>query len=223
MNIPKNRHTQIFDTKLKILQQASRFVPFDGWSRSCFIESVQNAEVSLDEAYFVFPKGARDLAIFFHEYGDTKMLEHLQNENFEDLSYSEKIAQAVWLRIKVIESERHLVRRGIAYFSLPQNFALGTSLIWATADKIWNFFEDHSEDYNWYSKRMILSGVITSALFFYIGDESEGNMETKFFIDRQIAKVMSFERYKSYAQNNPIMSPVFRIMERFIKKPSSKI
>ena len=223
MNYSEKSHQELFEAKKNLLHQASQFIPFDGWSKSCFVEAAQNANLSVEEAYFLFPNGVRDLAVFFHEYGDTKMIEILQNENFDDLRFRDKISQAVWIRLKVNESERHLVRRCMAYFSLPQNFALGSKLIWGTADKIWNFFEDQSEDYNWYSKRMILSGVITSSFFYFIGDNSEGNLSTKDFIDRKIRNIMSFEKYKSYVQKNPVMSPFFRIMERFVKKPPSKI
>ncbi len=211
-----------YAVKLQILQQSARLVPFDGWSESCFVESARQAGVESDEAYAAFPNGVNDLAVFFHHYGDNKMLEKLHDSDLEGLRYSEKIAHAVWLRVAVAKGDRNLVRRGIAYFSLPPNVTLGSSLIWGTANKIWNFMGDSSDDYNWYTKRMILSGVLTSTLVYFTGDDSDDNVATREFIDRQIASVLNFEKYKSRARNNPLVAPILNSMEKYIKKPRAE-
>ena len=74
--------------------------------------------------------------------------------------------------------------------------------------------DDDSEDYNWYTKRMILSGIISSTFLFFIGDRSEGCIDTREFIHRRINDVMEFEKIKSHAKGNPIFKPLFRTLEK---------
>ena len=111
------------------------------------------------------------------------------------------------------------------FFALPHNFLDGSKLIWGTADKIWNFLGDKSEDYNFYTKRAILSGVYSSVILFWLGDDSEGNTATWGFLDRRIQNVMQFEnlkaRIKKKSSNFESLKGPRRLISR-IKKPSDK-
>lgn len=203
--------------KEKILYQALELIPYDGWTRHCFETALANANVDLETGYRLFPKGENDLPHFFHKYGDTKMLETLGNTDLSDLRYSEKIAKAVWIRVSVwedVDLNQVLVKKVLSTYALPANFFPGTKLVWNTADKIWDFMGDTSEDYNWYTKRMILSGIISSTFLFYIGDKSEGFADTRDFINRRISDVMEFEKVKTQAKNNPLFAPVFKTLEK---------
>jgi len=200
--------------KDKILEHALQHVPFDGWTKVAFESALQDASIKLETGYQLFPKGEADLTLYFHEYGDKKMLEALAETDLGALRYSEKIAEAIWLRVTVVESHQILIKKLMATFLLPVNMLPGTKLVWGTADKIWNFMDDDSEDYNWYTKRMILSGIISSTFLFFIGDHSEGFIDTREFINRRINDVMDFEKLKSHARGNPIFKPLFRTLEK---------
>ena len=200
--------------KDKVLEHALQHVPFDGWTKAAFESALEDANLDLETGYRLFPKGEADLPIYFHEYGDKKMLEALAEADLYAMRYSEKIAEAIWLRVTVVESHQILIRKLMATFLLPINMLPGTKLVWGTADKIWTFMDDDSEDYNWYTKRMILSGIISSTFLFFIGDRSEGCIDTREFIHRRINDVMEFEKIKSHAKGNPIFKPLFRTLEK---------
>lgn len=203
--------------KEEVLKQALHLIPYDGWSKESFETAVGNANVDLDIGYKIFPKGESDLANFFHEFGDKRMLETLATADLSGLRYSEKIAEAVWIRVSAFEDyqlHQILLKKALSTFLLPVNLLPGTKLVWSTADKIWNFMGDTSEDYNWYTKRMILSGIISSTFLFFIGDKSNDFEDTRDFINRRIADVMEFEKLKSHAKSNPIFQPVFKTLEK---------
>ena len=77
-------------------------------------------------------------------------------------------------------------------------------------DLMWCAAGDTSTDYNWYSKRLILSGVYMSTLMVWLSDESEDDSETWAFLDRRIAGVMKFEKakwdFKKKSANMPKLS-----------------
>jgi ubiquinone biosynthesis protein COQ9 len=62
---------------------------------------------------------------------------------------------------------------------------------------IWRAIGDTSTDFNFYTKRGLLSGVLTSTMLFWFGDSSEDSAETWKFLDRRIADVMQIEKVKS--------------------------
>ena len=68
---------------------------------------------------------------------------------------------------------------------------------WRSADLMWRIAGDTATDYNHYTKRLILSGVYGSTLLVWLDDQSEGWMETGAFLDRRLADVMRFEKWKA--------------------------
>ena len=102
------------------------------------------------------------------------------------------------------------MRRGTPLFALPHHAAYGAKLIWGTADAIWTELGDTSEDVNWYTKRGILSGVYSSVVLFWLGDDSTNNQATWDFLDRRIDNVMQIEKVKAQVNNNPVLSKLMQ-------------
>lgn len=195
------------DLKEKLLDAALFHVPFDGWGDVAFDAAVADVRVNTEDARAACPRRALDLAVAYHQRGDRAMVGQMQGEDFESLRYSEKVAAAIWARLQVVE-DKELVRRAMTLFSLPNHSAEAARLIWGTADAIWTQLGDTSDDINWYSKRMILSGVYSSCVLFWLGDQSEGASETRAFIDRRIGDVMRFEKFKANARKTPVLGGI---------------
>ena len=212
----KNDHLDYARTRAELLQAIAPHVPFDGWSEPAFKAAVEDLGMDLGLARVICPRGAVDLAAEYHRQGDRLMLEALTDENLQGLKFREKIAFAVRTRLQVVD--RELVQRGASVFALPQNAATGSKLIWETCDKIWNALGDTSEDYNWYTKRMTLSGVYSALVLFWLGDESEDHAESWAFLDRRIENVMQFEKVKGSLLKLPFVSAVLD----GIKAPSGR-
>ena len=64
---------------------------------------------------------------------------------------------------------------------LPDAAPLAARLHWRTADAIWRAVPDRSLDYNWYSKRLILAGVLARVLPFHALDRSPGKAQSPRF------------------------------------------
>ena len=90
-----------------------------------------------------------------------------------------------------------------ALMALPQHAATGAKLVWESADMIWTALGDSSRDYNWYSKRLTLSGVISGTVLYWMNDESEGRAASWEFLDRRIAEVMQIEKIKGRVTGLP--------------------
>ena len=181
---------------LKLMKAALPNVAFDGWSNSTFVAACTEADFSERKARLFCPRGAIDLAVAFHKWGDDQLETTFKKKKISQLKVRERIRKAVELRIN-LASDKEAVRRGVVLFSLPIHAFEGSRLIWETSDLIWELVGDNSEDYNWYSKRTILSAVYGSTVLYWLGDNSEGSEETWQFLDRRIEDVMKFEYAKA--------------------------
>lgn len=197
-----DKNTESADPKARLLQAAMPHVAFDGWSDATFAAAIADSGVDAETARAMAPRRGLDLAVMFHKAGDAEMVAAMEATDLTALRYRDRVIACVRSRVEIAGADREAVRRGVTLFALPFNAAEGAKLVWGTADAIWNVLGDTSEDYNWYSKRAILSGVYSSTVLFWLGDDSEGAERTWEFLDRRIDGVMQFEKVKAQVKGN---------------------
>ncbi|MCG6901677.1 MAG: COQ9 family protein [Rhodobacter sp.] len=188
-----------------LLDAALAHVAFEGWSPATFAAAVAAAGVSPEAARAACPRGALDLAMAYHRRGDAAMLARMAAADLESMKIRERVTFAVRARIEAID-DKEAVRRGATLFALPQNAGEGARLVWGTADAIWTALGDGSDDINWYTKRMILGGVYSATVLFWLGDDNPGNDATWAFLDRRIGDVMQFEKFKAQLRGNALLN-----------------
>lgn len=180
-----------------ILTAALEHAAFDGWTRAVLDAAARAANIPKAEAAAAFPGGIRDLLRFWSMKADTVMAQAMAAPGFSDGKVREKVAKAVLARIDTLAPHKEAARRAAALLTTPHMAALGTKLTWASADTIWRGLGDKSTDFNYYSKRTILSGVLTTTTARWFADETEDMEETKRFLDARIENVMQIEKVKA--------------------------
>ena len=200
--------TAAADPSAALLAAALPHVAFDGWSDATFKAAVADLGLDMDTAKAVAPRRGLDLAVMFHKAGDAEMVAAIEAQDLSALRYRDRVIACVRKRIEIAGADREAVRRGATLFALPFNAPEGAKLVWGTADAIWNVLGDSSEDYNWYSKRTILSGVYSSTVLFWLGDDSEESGRTWEFLDRRIDDVMTIEKVKANIRGNKALQPL---------------
>ena len=213
----KTETDHIVETRDKVLQAALPHVVFDGWSAETLALAITDSGADAGLAALAFPRGAVDLALAFHYDGDRKLAAAMAAADMSNMRYSEKIAHGIRLRLELVDGHREEVRRGSALFALPSHAGDGAKAIWHTADTIWNALGDTSRDVNWYTKRATLSAVYSSAVLFWLGDESGGE-DTNAFIDRRIDNVMQFEKFKATMRGNSLVKAFMTGPGKFLDK-----
>jgi ubiquinone biosynthesis protein COQ9 len=193
------------DPKDLLLDAALPHVAFDGWTEATFNAALADSGIDRAVACAICPRGAVDLAVAYHHRGDAQMLAALKATDLSEMRFRDRIAHAVRLRLEAV-GDKEAVRRGTTLLALPHYAPDGAKLIWGTADHIWEALGDTSDDFNWYSKRMTLSGVYSATVLFWLGDTSEGHAATWAFLDRRIDNVMQIEKLKAQVNKSPALS-----------------
>ncbi len=200
----KSEHDHLREVRDEVVDAALDNVPFDGWSESTLQAAILQAKVDAGLARLAFPRGAIDLALGFHRKADRALGAELAATDLDAMRIRDRITHCVRRRIELITNHREAVRRGAALFALPIHAPDGARAIWETADLIWDHCGDTATDYNWYTKRAILSSVYSATVLFWLGDQDPAADATWEFLDRRIEGVMRFERVKAEMRKNPL-------------------
>ncbi|MDH3667305.1 MAG: COQ9 family protein [Paracoccaceae bacterium] len=201
----KSEEDHIREARALLIEAALPHVPFDGWSNTTLEAAIAESGVDAGLARQAFPRGGIDMALAFHRQTDQRLADELAGADLAAMRIRDRITHCVRRRIELVAENREAVRRGGALLSLPIHAPEGAKAVWETADIIWNACGDTATDYNWYTKRIILSGVYSSAVLFWLGDTSYGFANTWAFLDRRIEDVMRFERTKAKMNESPFV------------------
>jgi len=206
------------DVYVALLRTVLRHVPFDGWSPAALKAGAADLGLDLPKALLLVPGGMTELAALFHEEADRQMLEALAKRDLAALKIRERIALAVRLRLEPWNADREAVRRLLGFLAQPQEAPRAAKLLYRTVDAIWHGIGDRSTDYNFYTKRALLAGVVSSTALYWLDDKSEGCRESWSFLDRRIADVMKIPqqigRAKKLFEKLPDPARILRRLRR---------
>lgn len=177
-----------------VLDAAVERAPALGWNSRMVRAACEANGLSLGDEELLLPNGARDLAALLSRRHDDRALASLAGVDPQSLKMRERIARAVSARMEAGAADLAATRRCAAFLALPMTADLGLKLAWETADQLWNWAGDTATDWNHYSKRAILSGILIPALTLRWFD---GREAAEAFVAARIENVMAFEKWKA--------------------------
>lgn len=180
-----------------LLTAALPLVAIRGWNNAVLKEAAQNAKISEAEYQNVYKNGFIDVMCYFFKTGDQKMIEQLAESTKKSTAIHHRIEQAVIIRLEIDNKYRAATRQAIIHLARPQNQLHAFKIVWKTADQIWQSLNDQSTDYNYYTKRSILSGVLMATRLAWLDDTSDDLKPTRDFLARRIEDVLRFEKTKA--------------------------
>lgn len=180
---------------------------FDGWTVKAVEAAAAQHKVDPAQARLAFGKNPLAMIDAYIAAVDAAMVEAFPPEAIAAMKIRDRITQLVWKRFEIMAPAREAIRSALAILALPQNAPHALQLGWRTADRIWRLAGDTATDFNHYTKRMTLGAVYSSTLLAWLDDQSESLAESRAFLDRRIANVMSFEKWKAGWKGDSLTRP----------------
>ena len=199
--------TPLEKLRLKLALAVGENAAFDGWSAKAVDSAAAQLGVDAAQARLAFPKDAAAMVDAYIQGVDAALEAEFTPEKVAALKIRDRIRGLIWHRLEVMAPAREAVRTGISILAMPQNLPTALKAGWRSADIMWRIAGDTATDYNHYSKRLILSGVYGATLLAWLDDQSEGWAETGAFLDRRLADVMRFEKWKANWSSNDLHRP----------------
>lgn len=167
---------------------------FEGWTAQVLDRARQKLDLHEGAVELACPKGVTDLILFWAAQNDQAMLDAYTAQKADLKRIRDKATFLVRARIEAIgEENRESAARAKSRLAMPDMAADGLQMLARTADLMWRAMDDQSTDYNYYSKRTIISGVFMSTFSVWLKGDDE---KTWAFLDRRIENVMQFEKFK---------------------------
>lgn len=170
---------------------------FDGWAEAAIDAAAAELGVAPAAARLAFPGGAPDMIAAWIERIDADAALALPQDSLAALRVPERIRRLVEFRIDAVAGREEALRRALAILALPQNLTRAAKLGWGSADLMWRLAGDTATDFNHYTKRTILSGIVAATLAVLIDDASANKAETRAFLGRRLQDVARFEKAKA--------------------------
>ena len=152
-------------------------VVFDGWTDA----AIENGTVSngRDAHYgrLAFPLGIADVLRHVGVWADSQTLESLHHgASLQGLKIRDRIHTLVMTRYSVIAPYKSAFQ-DLAKHS-PRYLPIFLRGFWLTADQLWQTAGDTATDWNYYSKRGLLAGVLATTAIVWLNDDSTDSANT---------------------------------------------
>lgn len=188
-------NTDITRIRDDIVESALPHVAFDGWSWALVEQACRDAGYEPAMARAVFPGRMKDVLDGFADLADRKMMAGLDDIDPGALRVRERVRTALLARYEFLCPHKEALRESVQFWMVPSRKPRAAKIVWRTADRIWDWAGDTATDYNRYTKRGLLAGILVSATLVFLNDESAHMDNTKAFIDRRIENVLQFGKW----------------------------
>jgi ubiquinone biosynthesis protein COQ9 len=178
----------------RLAEATAPFVPELGLNRMSVRAGARAAGFNEAELDLIAPNGAADVAAILWRGHDEAALGPDAEAVVGRMKIRDRIGYLLNAWLDAFTADEPLAHRLIGCLILPSHLGLYRRLLWASADRIWQLAGDKALDENHYSKRMIVCGILGTALMTRLTRGREAQLEQ---IRRNIDGVMQFEKFKA--------------------------
>lgn len=178
--------------KQQLLAALLDLVPHHGWTPSALAKAAKAARLTEAETARLFPRGLPDaIALFQSNINEHLLAAIAANRAYATLRTREKVAFGVRARLDYLTPYRKAVDSLLSWSLTPASLRDSSKYLWQAADEIWKAAGDTSTDYNRYTKRLMLMGVMKATLSKWLKDTSSDHTETWAFLARRIDNIVT--------------------------------
>ena len=174
---------------MKMLDQ----VPNLGWTWNAFHEGAKTAKKAKNsnkkELQDLFDNKISTIITTFNDKLDEDMYVIFNAENNKNLGVTQTVKALVLSRLRASENYKGIIKTSLFFMAQPGNAYDALNQLMKTSNKIWEIAGDTSRGRNFYSKRLILAGVYSSTLAYWLAKETRSIDGSEHFLDKRLDDV----------------------------------
>ena len=149
--------------------------------------------ISEEDFYYFFPDKTKSLCNFFLSNLQLKLEKKIKKKIKNEKSVSKRVNFILFELISLLNEDKDISLYFLNYISRKPTYLKKISVKFS--DRVWRLLEDKSVDFNYYTKRLILSQILINSILYWRG--SNDLNKTQIFIEKQIFLLGKFGYYKS--------------------------
>ena len=178
--------------KEDILKKTKKIVSIEGWSSKIF-SKLQKQNIEENDLFYFFPDGYKDLLEYTLQNINEKLEYKLKKINLINFPINKRIKKILLLRFDILNEDKKFYKKTFNHLLLPTNNKISKKSLYNSVNTMWYLAGDNSTDFNFYTKRLILSGVYTNALFVFFSKEMKYVDEN---IDKNLKRISKIPKIK---------------------------
>ena len=191
----KSQNNYLLKKRQEVLRLAKGFVSENGLTKNCLENISKKYGLNTDETDLLFPQGNIDLIKFALEQLNNDLEVYCRQIDLIRLPIHKRIRKVLLSKISLMNKDKLFYRSIFLNLLIPKkNFSL-SSQIYNSVDQLWFIAGDSSTDFNFYTKRLILSGIYSRVMLFFFNNNNQKELEN--ILDKSLKRVSKIPEIKS--------------------------
>jgi len=191
----KNQNNYLLKKRLEVLKFAKIFISEKGFSKNSLESISKKYGLDINETELLFPEGNIDLIKFTLEQLNNELEEYCRKIDLIRLPVHKRIKKVLLSKIFLMNKNKLFYRGIFLNLLIPKkNFSLSKQL-YNSVDQIWFIAGDSSTDFNFYTKRLILSVIYSRIMLFFFNNNNQDELEN--ILDENLQRVSKIPEIKS--------------------------
>ena len=191
----KSQNNYLLKKRLVVLRFAKEFISENGLTKNCLENISKKYGLNTDETDLLFPKGNIDLIKFALEQLNNDLQVYCRQIDLIRLPIHKRIREVLLSKISLMNKDKPFYRSIFLNSLIPKkNFSLSSQL-YNSVDQLWFIAGDSSTDFNFYTKRLILSGIYSRVMLFFFNNNNQEELEN--ILDESLKRVSKIPEIKS--------------------------
>ena len=208
----KSHNNYLLKKRLEVLKYAKIFISEKGLNKNSLENISKRYGLNINEIELLFPEGNIDLIKFTLEQLNKELEEYCKKIDLIRLPVHKRIKKVLLSKISLMNKNKLFYRSIFLNLLIPKkNFSLSNQL-YNSVDQIWFIAGDSSTDFNFYTKRLILSGIYSRVILFFFNNNNQEELEN--ILDESLKRVSKIPEIKSKLK---IFKDYFPKIANFVK------
>jgi ubiquinone biosynthesis protein COQ9 len=191
----KSHNNYLLKKRLEVLKYAKIFISEKGLNKNSLENISKRYGLNINEIELLFPEGNIDLIKFTFEQLNKELEEYCKKIDLIRLPVHKRIKKVLLSKISLMNKNKLFYRSIFLNLLIPKkNFSLSNQL-YNSVDQIWFIAGDSSTDFNFYTKRLILSGIYSRVMLFFFNNNNQEELEN--ILDESLKRVSKIPEIKS--------------------------
>ena len=208
----KNQNNYLLKKRLKILNFAKIFVSKNGFTQNSLANISKKYGLDINETELLFPEGNNDLIKFALEQLNSELEEYCRKIDLIRLPTHKRIKKVLLSKVALMNKNKLFYRSIFLNLLIPKKKFSLSSQLYNSVDQIWFIAGDSSTDFNFYTKRLILSIIYSRVMLFFFNNNNQEELEN--ILDESLQRVSKIPEIKSKLK---IFREYFPKVAKFLK------
>ena len=191
----KNQNNYLLKKRLEFLNYAKAYISKNGLNKNTFKDISNIYKLELNETELLFPEGIIDLIKFALEQLNSELEDYCTKIDLIRLPTHKRIKKVLLSKIYLMNRDKLFYKTIFLNLLIPKRYFSLPKQLYNSVDQIWFIAGDSSVDFNFYTKRLILSGIYSRIMLFFFNNDDQDGLER--ILDEDLKRVSKIPEMKS--------------------------